>query len=418
MGTWNVNAKGKDENLHSWLCSDWGPNMEYAPDIVAVGFQEMVDLNAVNVAMENKSAQKSQQWADRIQATLDDRLGGYKLICEPKYLVGLMLCVFVRDIHVARVRCVFSDAVGVGVMGMLGNKGGVSIRMRFYDSTICIVNSHLAAHRENVKGRNSDFNNIATKLSFKIGPVEIGSEIMNVSLSHWLAENSSIGTLDHDITFWMGDLNYRIVEAIDTDKIIALCQNGTIEPLRALDQLNIERAAGRVFQGFEEGTLAFPPTYKYQPGTDLYEQRPEKKIRAPAWCDRVLWYAQDPRHANQLNYKRSELNVSDHKPVMSTFGITFKDIVQSQRKAVMVELQNTLKRFESKNPPSISLESLEVNFSEVRYNETLTKQVKIKNIGNAVAMFRFVPKSDEVRLIFFLFYWPFRRKMFAIFRSF
>jgi phosphatidylinositol-bisphosphatase len=310
-----------------------------------------------------------------------------------------MICVFVRDIHLPRVRCVFSDVVGVGVMGMLGNKGGVSIRMQFYDSTICIVNSHLAAHRENVKGRNSDFSNILQKLNFKIGPEAVRDEIRNASLSHWLLGNASVGTLDHDLTFWMGDLNYRIVEAIETDMIINLCQSGTIDRLRPLDQLNIERDAGRVFQGFEEGLLTFAPTYKYQPGTDLYEQRPEKKIRAPAWCDRVLWYAQDPNHAKQLAYKRSELNVSDHKPVMSTFAITFKDIVQNQRKAVLVEVMNVLSRFENKNPPNISLDTLDVNFSDVRYNETVTKQLKIRNIGNAVAMFRFVPKPDEVRII-------------------
>jgi phosphatidylinositol-bisphosphatase len=44
-----------------------------------------------------------------------------------------------------------------------------------------------------------------------------------------------------------------------------------------------------LFLDFEEGPLTFKPTYKYQPGTDLYEQRPDKKLRAPAWCDRILW---------------------------------------------------------------------------------------------------------------------------------
>jgi len=58
LGTWNVNAKGKDEPLDSWLCADWGPNGENSPDIIAIGLQEMVDLNAVNVAVDNKSAQK------------------------------------------------------------------------------------------------------------------------------------------------------------------------------------------------------------------------------------------------------------------------------------------------------------------------------------------------------------------------
>jgi len=54
MGTWNVNAKGRDEPLDDWICADWGPNGETSPDIIAVGFQEIVDLNAVNVAVDNK----------------------------------------------------------------------------------------------------------------------------------------------------------------------------------------------------------------------------------------------------------------------------------------------------------------------------------------------------------------------------
>jgi phosphatidylinositol-bisphosphatase len=63
-------------------------------------------------------------------------------------------------------------------------------------------------------------------------------------------------------------------------------QEGDIAYLRARDQLNIERGKGTVFVGFHEGLIDFLPTYKFQPGTDEYEQRPEKKLRAPAWCDR------------------------------------------------------------------------------------------------------------------------------------
>ena len=40
---------------------------------------------------------------------------------------------------------------------MMGNKGGAAIRMKLMDSTVCFVCSHLAAHRENVAGRNADF---------------------------------------------------------------------------------------------------------------------------------------------------------------------------------------------------------------------------------------------------------------------
>ena len=60
MGTWNVNAKGKEEPLDQWLRADWVQTG--SPDIVAVGFQEIVDLNAVNVAVDNKTQQRSQFW--------------------------------------------------------------------------------------------------------------------------------------------------------------------------------------------------------------------------------------------------------------------------------------------------------------------------------------------------------------------
>ena len=56
--------------------------------------------------------------------------------------------------------------LGVGVMGMLGNKGGASVRMTVFDSAMCFVCSHLAAHRENVAGRNGDYKNILEKSVF------------------------------------------------------------------------------------------------------------------------------------------------------------------------------------------------------------------------------------------------------------
>jgi inositol polyphosphate 5-phosphatase INPP5B/F len=385
------------------LCADWGPNGEQSPDVVAVGFQEIVDLNAVNVAVDNKTQQRSQFWSERLIVTLNDprRIRGdpsreYILVMQ-KSLVGLLLCVFVKAVHRPRVQYVNSASVGVGVMGMMGNKGGVSVRLQFYDSTLCFVCSHLAAHRENVTGRNADFANVYSKTFFEIGEEAIREVIRSGSLSHWVIGSSSVGIPDHDMVFWLGDLNYRIDESMTTERALHLSEKEDLGELRTLDQLNIERAAGRVFADFEEGKLDFPPTYKYQPGTDVYEQRPDKKLRAPAWCDRILWFAQDPDHVQQLTYGRSERpNISDHKAVYSTMKVTIKDVIQTKREAIYDELMKLLDRYENQTLPIVGLDQSNLDFGEIRYGQSLTLPIKVANTGSVVIQFRLVPKLDEV----------------------
>ena len=371
------------------------------PDIVAVGFQEMVDLNAINVAVDNKTQQKSLFWCERLSQTLNNYSGGdpargYTLLTQ-KSMVGLLVCVFVKTVHQSRVNYVSAASVGVGVMGMMGNKGGVSLRLQFYDSTLCFVCSHLAAHRENVTGRNADFANVYNKTSFQVGEEAIREVIRSGSLSHWAIGSSAVGIPDHDVVFWLGDLNYRIDDSIPTETVLQMSEKNMYHQLLPLDQLNIERQAGRCFANFEEGVIRFPPTYKYQPGTDMYEQRPDKKLRAPAWCDRILWMAQEPKHVQQLTYGNSEQpNVSDHKAVYSTLRVTIKDVIQQKREAIYEELMRKLDKYENKSLPAVGLDRVSLDFGQVRYDEKKTLQIKITNTGGVVAQFRLVPKLDEV----------------------
>lgn len=51
-------------------------------------------------------------------------------------------------------------------------------------------------------------------------------------------------------------------------------------------QLSIELRKGHVFDGWKEGAIHFPPTYKYELNTDRYvgEKATEgDKSRSPAW---------------------------------------------------------------------------------------------------------------------------------------
>lgn len=396
MGTWNVNAKGKEEPLQDWICADWGPQGQYAPDVICVGFQEIVDLNAVNVAVDNKTQQRSQFWADRLLQTVGSN---YRMMAQ-KSMVGLLICLLVKTPHEPRTRYVSATAVGVGVGGFLGNKGGVSVRLQFYDSTICFVCSHLAAHRENVSGRNADFHNVLQKTQFPVGQDAIREVIRSGSMAQWAIGSSTVTIADHDVCVWLGDLNYRIDESMQTETVLQLSEKVQLDQLRSLDQLNIERQAGRAFAGFSEGRLNFVPTYKYQPGTDVYEQRPDKKLRAPAWCDRILWMAQDSRHVQQLTYGRSEKpNCSDHKPVYSTLRITVKDVVQAKREAIYEQLIKRIDQYENATLPVIGLDHSSLDFGQVRYGQSVTLPLRITNSGSVLVKYRLAPKLDEVSMI-------------------
>ncbi len=50
---------------------------------------------------------------------------------------------------------------------MVGNKGAVSVGMKIFNSSICFVVSHLAAHQEYVAQRNSMVQDIINRL--KVG---------------------------------------------------------------------------------------------------------------------------------------------------------------------------------------------------------------------------------------------------------
>jgi hypothetical protein len=55
-------------------------------------------------------------------------------------------------------------------MGIAGNKGGVGIRFRFYETDICFVNSHFASGDGQTQKRNDDYNTIESRMAFTDAP--------------------------------------------------------------------------------------------------------------------------------------------------------------------------------------------------------------------------------------------------------
>jgi len=209
--------------------------------------------------------------------------------------------------------------------------------------------------------------------------------------------NSDAQILDHEFVFWFGDLNYRIDDFVPKEEVFKLIEAKNLSYLRQYDQLNIERANGIVFQGFVEEELNFFPTYKFQPGTDLYEQRPEKKLRAPAFCDRILWRTKsNPSSVRISNYLSARLLPSDHKPVSAVFSTDVKEIISEKEKSVYNELIQKLEQSKTAEPIHLAeVSGLQVELTDVKYNVPTVSNLTIKNIGNTTLYWRFIPKVEE-----------------------
>ena len=249
-------------------------------DIYSIGFQEAVDLNTMNVVMSNyQIEERVMYWQQQVEETIfslnKDAQNQYTLLQE-KHLVGIILFIYVKNRLLNSIRDLRSSESPCGVLGIMGNKGGVCIRFDVDLSSFCFVCSHFHAGREGVQLRNTDYQNIIDKTIF---PPDL-----RASTSKWWydeGKNRSYMILDHDIIFWLGDLNYRIDESIATDAVFTAVTGNNWQYLCEMDQLVIEMAKNNVFPGFHEGKIEFLPTYKFQRYTDLYENRSDKKLRCP-----------------------------------------------------------------------------------------------------------------------------------------
>lgn len=311
IGSWNVNAKVDDvDSLRNWLSV--GSYIGSSPDIVVVGLQEIVELTATNVVSSSLveiASEKMSKWIDTITACLRlgtmesseylGETGNYKLL-ESCHLVGIFVCLFVKKTFIPKIKNIQTGVVPRGVGGVLGNKGGACIRMCINDTPVCFICAHLSAHREDVHKRNDDANGILSKKIFA-DPNHLSQEhirqstvlpITSIKLEDSLNsiktnfhDNFPHVTLDssdsfltlcpeeHDVVYFFGDLNYRVVEGPSIEEVYDILElsegvflNASNQILVDMDQLLVEKNAGKVFTNFLEGKIDFKPTYQYIPG--------------------------------------------------------------------------------------------------------------------------------------------------------
>ncbi|XP_077204851.1 synaptojanin-2 isoform X1 [Paroedura picta] len=350
MGTWNVNGgkQFKSHILGTSELTDWlldSPKLsgvsefqdDHCPaDIFAVGFEEMVELNAGNIV--NASTTNRKMWGEQLQKALS-RTHRYILLTSAQ-LVGVCLLIFVRPYHVPFIRDVAVDTVKTGMGGKAGNKGAVAIRFQIHSTSLCFICSHLTAGQSQVKERNEDYKEITQKLNFPMGR----------------------NMFSHDYVFWCGDFNYRI--DLTYEEVFYFLKRQDWKTLLEFDQLQQQKSSGKIFKDFHEGTINFGPTYKYDVGSEAYDT--SDKCRTPAWTDRVLWWRKklpSDKTAGEISlldtdfnaetkikpiwspgalmyYGRAELQASDHRPVLAIVEVEVQEVDAAAREPVFHEVSS------------------------------------------------------------------------------
>ncbi|XP_078106884.1 inositol polyphosphate 5-phosphatase K [Sander vitreus] len=324
--TWNVGSATPPDDITSLLGLNVGDGNT---DMYIIGLQEVNSM--INKRL--KDALFTDQWSEVCMERLSPF--GYVLVTSQR-MQGLILLVFAKYFHLPFLRGVQTETTRTGLGGYWGNKGGVSARMSAFGHTICFLNCHLPAHMENSEQRMEDFESILQQQQFE--------------------GQAAIGVLDHDVVFWFGDLNFRI-DDLDMQVVKSAIDNNKFSMLLEKDQLNMAKDSETVLEGFQEGPLKFPPTYKFDVGTDTYDTSGKK--RKPAWTDRILWRLRATPTAGAAvsagkrcsisgltsgtkvtqHYYRShmEYTASDHKPVSSIFTLQFPYKVDIPLVTIIVE---------------------------------------------------------------------------------
>ncbi|KAH9079380.1 inositol polyphosphate phosphatase [Lactarius deliciosus] len=252
---------GVPQDLVDWLSptlkvSNFLSRGRSAPDIVAVGFQELLPLHQGLAGLSTGVIQ------DR-NALILSQLEAHAPNRERYTLVAKVVNVGVALLGVSRrIHDVQTQWTGCGP-AFMGNKGAVGVRFRVQTKddgpgeSYTFVCAHLTAHANKLAARIADYHHIHL---FFLGDLNFR---LALPQTNPYAGSANLG---------------RIEAALDT-------QSGR-EELKEFDQLLQERRKGTVFQGFREGEFwSFKCSYKFKIGeVDKYSHQ-----RTPAWTDRILY---------------------------------------------------------------------------------------------------------------------------------
>ncbi|XP_019699322.1 inositol polyphosphate 5-phosphatase E isoform X1 [Harpegnathos saltator] len=303
IGTWNMNGQSPPKELNDFMLPS---DIETIPDLLAIGTQE--------------SCSERNEW----EAALQETLGPSHVLLTSSSLGTLHLALFLRRDLIWFCSTPEEDNFSTRTGTAFRTKGAVAIALMIFGTSFLFVTAHLTAHQDKVKERINDIKRIVRNLDL---PKELP-----------IKHKSKDVTQNFDCVFWCGDLNFRLVQP--REEVIQWITNTCFPQESPInlhkDQLRIILNEGAVLRGFEEAPIIFPPTYKYDPGTQNFDS--SSKQRTPAYTDRILFkgkghtrgYIRRVNHDSANSHKDGTIEcliydsvpsicTSDHKPVWGVF---------------------------------------------------------------------------------------------------
>ena len=324
VGSWNMNGQTPPSFLADFLLP---VNVEYVPDVLVLGTQE---------SLPDKT-----DWEVRLQETL----GPSHVLFHSATLGTLHLSVFLRRDLIWFCSIPETDSLNTRPGAQFKTKGAVALCFILFGTSFLFVNSHLTAHEENVKDRVRDLKKINAVMNLpKTLPYRKSKKFQ--------LTGSGDFTDNFDCVFWCGDLNFRLEQSREV--VMREVDGGS--SVLDFDQLNYLKSEGLIFRGYSEDAIKFPPTYKYDPGTNQFDT--SSKQRVPSYTDRILYKHQKTTEVKSLHYNSvQEVVTSDHKPVWGMWEVKIrpgKDNVPLSGGLFNREvyLEGLKKRSEALHPPS------------------------------------------------------------------
>ncbi|XP_047141961.1 phosphatidylinositol 4,5-bisphosphate 5-phosphatase A isoform X1 [Hydra vulgaris] len=301
--SWNVNGQQpREENLDEWLHL-LEEHHENLADIYVIGIQE-VPSDPASLVLDYYI--RNDHWTSRLLLFLSTK--GIVMV-ESARMMGMLLIVAVKPIHLPFLREIRSTYTKTSFYGLIGIKGAVSLRFDLYGESFCFINNHFTAGEKSTEYRNNNYHAINSKTLFR----NCEKQLIN----------------DHRYCINFGDFNYRI-DDLDVNTVKKLIAENDFQTILDNDQLLKSKKEGKCFEDFNEHPINFSPTYKYDLNSSNFDS--SLKQRTPAYTDRIFWREkteevlsmQQSMYSSHMAYE-----TSDHKPISAEFIVQIPAMLSS-----------------------------------------------------------------------------------------